>query len=155
MTGPPGSGPRGRTLADDASGASRPIASRPEGGPGSVSLVFAWELHERLLWFSNLRWLAVVGLAAVSLLGPAVGLDATRPSLMVVAAAEEMMRFLSIVDELQQTLGPPQDIQLYNLQHADAAEIVNGLIKPPQEPGLGIEAKSELFADIQRNLGID
>lgn len=38
---------------------------------------------------------------------------------------------------------------------ADAAEIVNGLIKPPQEPGLGIEAKSELFADIQRNLGID
>ena len=38
---------------------------------------------------------------------------------------------------------------------ADAAEIVNRLIKPPQEPGLGIEAMSELFADMQRNLGID
>ncbi|MFG0252113.1 MAG: secretin N-terminal domain-containing protein, partial [Phycisphaerales bacterium JB038] len=54
-------------------------------------------------------------------------IDGRSNSLMVVAAAEEMVRFLSIVDELQQTLGPPQDIQLYNLQHADAAEIVQFL----------------------------
>ena len=86
MTDPSGPGMRDHALPDEASGASRPFSPRPEGGTGSVSLVFAWELHERLLWFSNLRWLAVVGLAAVSLLGPAVGMDATRPSLMVVAA---------------------------------------------------------------------
>ncbi len=56
-----------------------------------------------------------------------VTIDSRSNSLMVVAAPEEMVRFLSIVEELQQTLGPPQDIQLYNLQHADAAEIVRFL----------------------------
>ena len=38
---------------------------------------------------------------------------------------------------------------------ADNAEIVDGLVKPPQEPGLGVEAKGDMFADIRRNLGLD
>ena len=38
---------------------------------------------------------------------------------------------------------------------ADNAGVVDGIVKPPQEPGLGVEAKAEMFADIQRNLGFD
>jgi len=49
--------------------------------------IFASELHERLLWFGNLRWIAVAGLAMASLLGPHLGLPATRPSLAIVAAS--------------------------------------------------------------------
>ena len=50
------------------------------------SYIFAWELHERLLWFSKLRWVAVVGLALASVLGPFFAMPSTRPSLAVVAA---------------------------------------------------------------------
>ena len=114
-------------MADDASGASRPIASRPEGGPGSVSLVFAWELHERLLWFSNLRWLAVAGLAAVSLLGPAVGLDATRPSFMVVAALVAAYN-LVFVYALKFRFGPEEDYR--NLRTVAILEMVTDLAAP-------------------------
>lgn len=38
---------------------------------------------------------------------------------------------------------------------ADNAHIENGMIKPPAEPGLGVEAKTEMFADLRRNLGFD
>jgi len=47
--------------------------------------IFGPELAERLRWFSALRWVAVVGLAGSSLLGPRVGLESVWPSLFVVA----------------------------------------------------------------------
>ncbi len=50
-----------------------------------VAYIFAPELHERLLWFITLRWLAVVGLVSASLVGPWIGLPDVWPSLFVVA----------------------------------------------------------------------
>ena len=49
------------------------------------SYLFAPELYERLLWFTTLRWMAVAGLAAASLVGPAVGLPHVWPALLLVA----------------------------------------------------------------------
>ena len=48
--------------------------------------IFGPELAERLRWFSALRWIAVAGLAGVSLAGPRIGLTSVWPSLFVVAA---------------------------------------------------------------------
>jgi len=50
------------------------------------SIIFGPELHERLLWFGRLRWLAVTGLAAAAATGPWFGIDSVRPSLFIVAA---------------------------------------------------------------------
>lgn len=58
-------------------------------GPASAnrfSFIFASELRERLLWFCNLRWIAVAGLAVASVIVPVLGLPSTRPSLVEVAA---------------------------------------------------------------------
>jgi len=38
---------------------------------------------------------------------------------------------------------------------ADDAEIVDSMIAPPQAPGLGIEARAEMYADMKRHLGLD
>lgn len=48
--------------------------------------LFAPELAERLRWFATLRWLAVAGLALVSVVGGQLGLGDVWPSLFVVAA---------------------------------------------------------------------
>jgi signal transduction histidine kinase len=106
----PSSGSNGHPGASSNGGSSssRPSISAPKQGSGSFSFIFAWELHERLLWFSNLRWFAVVGLAAVSLIGPAVGMAATRPSLMVVAALVAVYNLL-FVYALKFRFGPEED----------------------------------------------
>ncbi len=54
-------------------------------GEDRFSYIFSGELEERLRWFITLRWMAVVGLAVGSLLGPRVGLPSVWPSLLVVA----------------------------------------------------------------------
>lgn len=48
-------------------------------------MILAIEAFDRLKWFARLRWLAVVGLAASSLIGPRLGFDLVWPSLFVVA----------------------------------------------------------------------
>jgi signal transduction histidine kinase len=58
-----------------------------DGRADRFAYIFAWELHERLLWFGNLRWMAVAGLALASMLGPYVDLPSTRLSLAVVAGS--------------------------------------------------------------------
>jgi signal transduction histidine kinase len=50
------------------------------------SFIFATELYGRLVWFGRLRWLAAVGLASASFLGPRLGLPAAWPSLFVIAS---------------------------------------------------------------------
>ena len=72
------------------------------------SFLFSWELHERLLWFSKLRWVAVAGLALASVLGPFFAMPSTRPSLAVVAAlvAAYNLVFTYI---LRARLGPEED----------------------------------------------
>ena len=73
--------PAARNAADSGSASSSgSVSSAP------FSFIFASELHERLLWFANLRWLAVAGLGVASVVGPAAGMPATRPSLAEVAA---------------------------------------------------------------------
>jgi signal transduction histidine kinase len=47
--------------------------------------LFAPELFGRLVWFVRLRWAAVAGLAAASLIGPPMGVAGVWPALMVVA----------------------------------------------------------------------
>ena len=106
MTPPPV--PNGHERVDEASSPSRSSISGSGGTSGRFSFIFAWELHERLLWFSNLRWLAVGGLAAVSLFGPAVGMGATRPSLMVIAALVAAYNLI-FVYALRYRLGPEED----------------------------------------------
>jgi signal transduction histidine kinase len=56
--------------------------------------IFASELYERLRWFVQLRWLAAVGLASASLLGPNVGLSAVWPSLFLVATIVALYNLL-------------------------------------------------------------
>jgi signal transduction histidine kinase len=53
---------------------------------GQFTFIFAPELYERLRWFVRLRWLAVLGLATLSLAGPRVGLPAAWPGLFILAA---------------------------------------------------------------------
>jgi signal transduction histidine kinase len=76
-----------------------------EWSPGRFSYLFASELHERLVWFCNLRWVAVVGLTAASFLGPLLGLAATRPNLAAVAFAVGTYN-LGFVYVLRARLGP-------------------------------------------------
>jgi len=76
--------------------------------PGRFSFIFSWELHERLLWFSNLRWVAVAGLALASFLGPFVGTPSTWPSLVMVAVLVAVYN-LAFVFVLRSRLGPDQD----------------------------------------------
>ncbi len=106
----------------------RPVTVRPVPQAGEVSdrvsVVFAWELHERLLWFANLRWFAVAGLAVASLLGPALGMPSTRPSLAVVAAAVAGYNLL-FAHVLRSRLGPDKD---YNdLRAAAIVQMVTDL----------------------------
>jgi len=49
------------------------------------AFIFAPELRERLQWFIKLRWLAVAGLVAASLVGPRIGMQSVWPSLFLVA----------------------------------------------------------------------
>jgi signal transduction histidine kinase len=72
------------------------------------SYLFAWELHERLLWFCKLRWLAAAGLALASVLGPYFSMPSTRPSLAVVAALVASYN-LVFVHLLRARLGPEKD----------------------------------------------
>jgi signal transduction histidine kinase len=72
------------------------------------SYIFAWELHERLLWFSKLRWLAAAGLAFASILGPVFSMPSTRPSLAVVAALVAGYNIV-FVYVLRARLGPERD----------------------------------------------
>jgi signal transduction histidine kinase len=58
------------------------------------SYLFASTLHERLVWFGRLRWLACAGLATASMVGPRIGLAATWPSLFVIATFVAMYNLL-------------------------------------------------------------
>jgi signal transduction histidine kinase len=51
------------------------------------TIIFAKELYEQLRWFARLRWLAVLGLASASLMGPRLGFPDVWPSLLIVAIA--------------------------------------------------------------------
>lgn len=53
-----------------------------------------------------------------------VSADASSNSLLIVAEAEGMARFLRIVEELEQQSGPPRELRLIELQHAQALEMV-------------------------------
>jgi len=72
------------------------------------SYIFTWELHERLLWFGKLRWVAAGGLALASVLGPFFSMPSTRPSLAVVAALVATYN-LVFVYVLRVKLGPEKD----------------------------------------------
>ncbi|RLE17932.1 MAG: hypothetical protein DRJ65_22070, partial [Acidobacteria bacterium] len=48
--------------------------------------LFADELFGRLVWFVRLRWVAVAGLVAASLIGPFLGLPGVWPALLVVGS---------------------------------------------------------------------
>jgi signal transduction histidine kinase len=51
-----------------------------------LSQILDPELYGRVVWFGRLRWLAVSGLALVSVAGPQLGFPSVWPSLFVVAA---------------------------------------------------------------------
>ena len=51
-----------------------------------VDYLFADELFGRLVWFVRLRWIAVAGLVAASLIGPFLGLPGVWPALLVVGS---------------------------------------------------------------------
>ncbi len=53
--------------------------------PTTFALRLGYELHERLLWFGKLRWVAVGGLVVASSLGPRFGFPTLWPNLMIVA----------------------------------------------------------------------
>jgi len=76
--------------------------------PDRFSFLFSWELHERLLWFSKLRWIAAAGLALASVLGPFFSMPSTRPSLAVVAALVAVYNLVFIY-VLRSRLGPEKD----------------------------------------------
>lgn len=84
------------------------VADEAARGQDRFSFVFSWELHERLLWFSNLRWVAVAGLGLASVLGPSVGTPSTWPSLVLVAALVAVYNSV-FVFVLRSRLGPDRD----------------------------------------------
>jgi signal transduction histidine kinase len=99
--------------AGSAMGADPPSSRRSPHAPSDLvprrfSFIFAAELHERLLWFSSLRWVAAAGLALVSLVGPWLGMPATRPSLVEVAILVAAYN-LVFVFFLRFRLGPDHD----------------------------------------------
>ncbi len=53
-----------------------------------------------------------------------VTVDASTNSLLVVAEAEAMARFMRIIDQLEEQAGPPRELRMVELQHAQAGEIV-------------------------------
>lgn len=53
-----------------------------------------------------------------------VTVDESTNSLLVVAEAEAMSRFMRIIDQLEEQAGPPRELRMVELQHAQAAEIV-------------------------------
>ncbi|MEN8163044.1 MAG: HAMP domain-containing sensor histidine kinase [Acidobacteriota bacterium] len=52
----------------------------------TADYLFAAELFGRLVWFVRLRWMAVAGLVAASLIGPSLGLPGVWPALLVVGS---------------------------------------------------------------------
>jgi signal transduction histidine kinase len=102
-------------MNDTTNGSSRSraaVGSRASFRGGSekkkFSYIFAWELHERLLWFGKLRWIAAFGLALASLLGRFFSMPSTWPSLAVVAALVAIYN-LVFVYVLRARLGPERD----------------------------------------------
>lgn len=53
-----------------------------------------------------------------------VTVDESTNSLLVVAEAEAMSRFMRIIDQLEEQAGPPRELRMVELQHAQATEIV-------------------------------
>ncbi|TFG39638.1 MAG: HAMP domain-containing histidine kinase [Candidatus Aminicenantes bacterium] len=97
-------GPRSQTQVAPGS------ATRYRGGSEKdrFSYIFSWELHERLLWFCKLRWLAAAGLALASVLGPYFSMPSTRPSLAVVAVLVAIYNGV-FIHVLRARLGPEKD----------------------------------------------
>ncbi|MHC4107539.1 MAG: secretin N-terminal domain-containing protein, partial [Planctomycetota bacterium] len=56
-----------------------------------------------------------------------VEIDRTHATLLVVADSEAMLRFMSILNELQAAIGPPPEVRLVTLEYADAEEVVRFL----------------------------
>jgi signal transduction histidine kinase len=97
---------------DSSSQGRVPVVLRESGlanqGVNRFSYLFSWELHERLLWFAKLRWLAAAGLGLASVLGPLFAMESTRPSLAVVAVVVAAYNLVFIYI-LRARLGPEQD----------------------------------------------
>ena len=102
-----------------------PPADEALPGQDRFSFVFSWELHERLLWFSNLRWVAVAGLGLASVLGPSVGTPSTWPSLILVAALVAAYNS-AFVFVLRSRLGPDRDYAA--LRHVAILQMVTDLV---------------------------
>lgn len=56
-----------------------------------------------------------------------VEVDRDNSTLLVVADAESMIRFVSIVNKLQESVAPPADVRLVSLEYAKANEVVQFL----------------------------
>ncbi|MCA9310311.1 MAG: hypothetical protein KDA21_03845 [Phycisphaerales bacterium] len=85
-----------------------------------------------------------------------VTIDESSRSLMVVAETEAMARFLRILDQLEKQAGPPRELRLTELQHADAGDVVaflNDLLQTSRsfDVGLGIDP---VFEPIEATNGL-
>jgi type II secretory pathway component GspD/PulD (secretin) len=56
-----------------------------------------------------------------------VEIDAAHGSLLVVAEDEAMIRFAGILNQLQDAIGPPPDVRLHTVEHADATDVATYL----------------------------
>ncbi len=56
--------------------------------------------------------------------GVSVEVDHDNASLLVVAEDEAIFRFTAILNQLQQSIGPPPEVRLIALEYVDAAEVV-------------------------------
>jgi len=56
-----------------------------------------------------------------------VSVDQSTNALLVVAEAEAMGRFMRILDQLEEQAGPPRQLRLYELQHAQAQAVIDFL----------------------------
>ncbi|MFI4854193.1 MAG: secretin N-terminal domain-containing protein [Phycisphaerales bacterium JB065] len=82
-----------------------------------------------------------------------VTVDESTNSLLVVAEAEAMSRFMRIIDQLEEQAGPPRELRMVELQHAQAGEIVaflNDLIESSRPFSAG-NVVDPVIEPIERN----
>jgi type II secretory pathway component GspD/PulD (secretin) len=80
-----------------------------------------------------------------------VEVDLENGVLLVVADDEAMVRMARILDELEASIGPPPEIRLLSLEHADAAEVVEFLRDLVQSARIGgWEGPAPTFEAIER-----
>ncbi|MCC6676589.1 MAG: hypothetical protein IT436_05540 [Phycisphaerales bacterium] len=84
-----------------------------------VANVKAEEVKGRALEIYNAQVAQIPGAQPIE-----VSVDEKTNSLMVVAAQEDMQRFMKVMEELQRQTGPAREIRLIELKMAKAAEVV-------------------------------